>query len=182
MKEDLKNIHSMIEKYHPMYPEEHEYKTNMLEFIKSNPDCLLRSCTLGHFTASSLLLNKDMTHICLMLHAKLNMWLQLGGHCDGDADFLNVAIKEAIEESGIKDISPVKTDIFDIDVHLIPANSRESSHYHFDVRFLLRADHDTLIKNHESSELIWVDKNNDLITNNVSRMLKKFRTFQEYIY
>jgi len=171
-------MYDMIERYNPSYPEEIDYKEYMLEFIRNNPDCLLRSCTTGHFTASSLLLNTDMTRICLMHHAKLNRWLQLGGHCDGDSDLLNVSIKEAQEESGIIDISPVQTDIFDIDVHLIPENSKDRSHYHLDVRFLLRANNDKLIKNHESSDLMWVDINDHLITDNITRMVKKFITYK----
>lgn len=175
----LKHMYDMIERYIPLYQEEIDYKRYMLDFISNNPDCLLRSCTTGHFTSSSLLLNTDMTRICLMHHAKLKKWLQLGGHCDGDSDLLNVAIKEAQEESGITDISPVQTDIFDIDVHLIPENPKDKSHYHLDVRFLLRANNDKLIKNHESSDLMWVDINDNIITDNITRMVRKFSIYKE---
>jgi len=32
------------------------------------------------------------------------MWLQFGGHADGNPDMLSVAKREAEEESGLKDI------------------------------------------------------------------------------
>jgi 8-oxo-dGTP pyrophosphatase MutT (NUDIX family) len=116
-----------------------------------------------------------MTHVCLMHHTKLDQWMQLGGHCDGDFNILNVAIKEAQEESGIKNIRPLKHDIFDIDLHLIPANYHEAAHYHFDVRFLLHAyDNNTLIKNHESKELKWVEKKDKEIPQNVVKMFAKW--------
>jgi 8-oxo-dGTP pyrophosphatase MutT (NUDIX family) len=95
-----------------------------------------------------------------MHHRKLDKWLQPGGHCDGDENVLNVAIKEAQEESGIQSITPITEDIFDVDVHLIPANSRDEAHYHYDVRFLLKAGVDRLIQNHESKELRWVELSN----------------------
>jgi 8-oxo-dGTP pyrophosphatase MutT (NUDIX family) len=95
----------------------------------------------------------------LLYHAKLNQWLQLGGHCDGNPDVLAVAIKEAQEESGIQDIRPVECGIFDIDIHLIPARKHEPEHYHYDIRFLLQVcSNESFVQNHESKELRWIDK------------------------
>ena len=174
MRSDFLKTYQMIEKYETADPNELVFKEKMLEFISACDDCFLRSCAVGHFTSSAFLLNKDKSHVCLMHHAKLNKWMQLGGHCDGDWDILNVAIKEAREESGIKNIKPIKYDIFDIDIHLIPPSSKDHAHYHFDVRFLLHAcDDDTLIRNHESNELKWVKKASQDIPLNVVRMFKK---------
>ena len=176
MKKEFINTYKMLERYEPLYPEEFISKEKMLEFLIACDDCFLRSCRVGHFTSSAFLLNKNMTHVCLMHHTKLDKWMQLGGHCDGDYDILNVAIKEAQEESGIKNIKPIKEEIFDIDVHLIPPNINDEAHYHFDIRFLLHAyDDDTLIKNHESQELRWVKSNDKDVPENVFRMFKKWR-------
>lgn len=175
MRSDFLSTYEMIKRYETVYPEELVFKEKMLEFIFSCDDCFLRSCRVGHFTSSAFLLNKDKTHVCLMHHAKLNKWMQLGGHCDGDSDVLSVAIKEAREESGIENIKPIKSDIFDIDIHLIPPSSKDDAHYHFDIRFLLHAydDDDTLVKNHESNELKWVQKAEHDVPSNVVRMFKK---------
>ncbi len=168
----------MLNEYHPSAPEEQEYKTRMLTFIKDHDDCFERSLAIGHITASAWLLNKAQTHALLMHHAKLDRWVQLGGHCDGDPDVLNVAIKEAQEESGIQGIEPVSNTIFDIDIHLIPANSKEKEHYHYDVRFLLRVTSDKdVVQNNESKELRWISKDkNELPTKeqSVTRMFKKW--------
>lgn len=156
------------------YIEELVYKEKMLELIDTCDDCFLRQCRVGHFTASAFLLNKNMNHVCLMHHTKLDKWLQLGGHCDGDPDILNVSIKEASEESGIKNIKPLTSDIFDMDIHLVPKILNEEPHYHFDIRFLLHAyDDDTLIKNHESKELKWVQKSDKEVSQNLIRMFEK---------
>ena len=110
-----------------------------------------------------------------MHHKKLNNWFQLGGHADGDDDLLNVAVKEAIEESGIEDIEPVQKAIFDIDVHTIPANKKDPEHEHFDVRFLLRVHSDAdFLKNEESNELRWVDKTVESLPTTNATILRMF--------
>jgi len=169
---------TLLHNYTPKAPEEIGYKKTIIDFITQYDQCFERTLEIGHITASSWLLNKSGTHALLMHHAKLNMWVQLGGHCDGDPDVLAVAIKEAQEESGIMGIKPINTTIFDIDVHLIPANSREKEHYHYDIRFLLQVTSDEpVIQNSESKALSWFNKNVlELPTNELSvvRMFKKW--------
>ena|SRR5437016_526296 len=171
---------NLIEKLHNYNPtdEELEFKERMLAFIAQYPNCFERSLAIGHITASSWLINKDNSKALLMHHAKLDRWFQLGGHCDGNSNVLAVAIKEAQEESGIKDIVSVSSHIFDIDIHLIPENKREKEHYHYDVRFLLHVMSDEFIKqNEESKALRWIGKNlNELPTQerSVTRMFEKW--------
>ena len=153
------NLLQLLEKYVPT-AEEVDAKNRTIEFVRNNQNCFERSLKAGHITASAWLLNKSGDKALLTHHKKLDSWFQLGGHCDGDPDVLNVAIKEAQEESGISDIAPVASSIFDIDVHQIPANSKDDAHYHYDIRFLLQAQgSDEIVINHESKELRWIDKN-----------------------
>lgn len=169
---------TLLTEYHPIAQEEHLFKQQMLDFITQHSDCFERFLEKGHVTASALLLNKNHTHALLMHHTKLDKWFQLGGHCDGNPNVVDVAIKEAQEESGIMGIEPVLKSIFDIDIHLIPANKNEKEHYHYDVRFLLHVTSDEeLVQNSESKELRWVRKNpNDLPTSSESvvRMFNKW--------
>ncbi|MFA6456416.1 MAG: NUDIX domain-containing protein, partial [Bacteroidota bacterium] len=87
-------------------------------------------------------------------------WLQLGGHSDGDPDPLNVALREAEEESGIPGIIPLSKEIFDVDVHPIPARKNVPEHFHYDIRYLFEAD-DThsLTITPESKDLAWIPLN-----------------------
>lgn len=126
---------SQLAHYTPTDPYEIECKQKIITLIKQYPNSFERTLSHGHITASCWLVNKDNSKALLMHHAKLNMWVQLGGHCDGDSDVLAVALKEAQEESGIHDIIPVSTEIFDIDIHLLPAHSKEAGTLHYDVRF-----------------------------------------------
>lgn len=168
----------LLKEYHPVAQEEIKCKDRMIEFIKKNPNCFDRSLKEGHITGSAWLLSKDGSKVLLMHHAKMNRWLQLGGHCDGECDVLEVAVKEAQEESGIINIVPVSTKIFDIDIHLIPERVDEPAHYHYDVRFLLQVNSDEpVVQNRESKELRWIDKDpNSLPTDNPSvvRMFNKW--------
>ena len=96
---------------------------------------------MGHITGSAWVVDIAGNRVLLADHAKLGRWLQPGGHSDGDPDTLAVALREAREESGL-DVRALDDAIFDIDVHRIPARGDEPAHLHFDVRFLVQAEHD----------------------------------------
>ena len=98
----------------------------------------MRSHPVGHFTGSAWLVSADGERVLLTHHRKLDRWLQLGGHADGDRDLANVALREAEEESGLIDLV-VEPDIFDLDRHRIPARGDEPEHWHYDVRYVVRA-------------------------------------------
>src|SRR5436309_1471060 len=97
----------LLETYAPCYQEELVNKARMIAFVTEWPSCFERSLEVGHITGSAWLLNHDCSKVLLTHHKKLNLWLQLGGHCDGESDVLAVALREAQEESGITDIIPL---------------------------------------------------------------------------
>ena len=146
----------LLESYQPQEACQEETKERMLAFIARAPDCLFRSCLEGHFTASCWLLSPDDEAVLLTHHRKLGKWLQLGGHADGDEDLAEVALKEASEESGIHDIQLISPGIFDIDIHLIPPYGSDPGHYHYDVRFALRAGTRGFSVSEESLDLAWI--------------------------
>lgn len=149
----------LLNSYDPKDHQERAYRGQIIEFVQAHANCFDRGLWFGHITASAWLVDRHNTHALLMHHRKLDDWFQLGGHCDGHSDVVQVAIKEAQEESGIQNIVPVHQEIFDIDVHTIPANSKEATHIHYDVRFLLQVVSDEVVhKNAESKELRWVGR------------------------
>lgn len=126
-------------------------------FVAANADCFERSLLEGHVTGSAWIVDASRSRCLLTHHRKLERWLQLGGHADGEADVLGVAMREAREESGLASLRVVTPAIFDCDVHLIPARKSEPDHWHYDVRFLFEADPDeALVVSEESKELAWV--------------------------
>lgn len=128
----------------------------IVAFVDNHQDCLWRTQLAGHITASAWVMNAEGNAVLLIHHRKLDRWLQPGGHADGDADTLAVAQREVWEETGLT-TEPWTTEIFDVDVHLIPARGAEPQHYHYDVRHLLRpAAGIQLAHNHEVKAAKWV--------------------------
>lgn len=143
--------------YAAKHPEEAATTGRFIDFVNAETDCFERSLAMGHVTGSAWIVNADGSQVLLTHHAKLDRWLQLGGHADGEADVLAVAFKEAREESGLHDFEPVGDGIFDLDIHPIPARKSDPEHLHYDVRYVLRATGNTdYIVSDESHDLRWV--------------------------
>ena len=107
-------------------------------------------------TGSAWLVSGDGQRVLLTHHRKLDRWLQLGGHADGDADLAAVALREAEEESGLRGLSLESPAIFDLDRHWIPARGEVAGHWHYDVRYVVRAGADERFKvSAESLALAW---------------------------
>lgn len=131
-------------------------RDNVLSFLDDHPNALERTCTEGHLTGSAFVVDPSRARAVLLLHAKLGLWLQPGGHADGDANLAGVAVREAREETGIDDLQVVLPAI-DVDIHEVRPPG-EPPHLHLDVRYLVLAPPSaTLVSNHESRELRWVD-------------------------
>ncbi len=147
----------LLEEYGKRHPEEGGVIGGFLDFVRSEPQCFERTLAKGHITGSAWIVSEDGGEVLLTHHRKLDRWLQLGGHADGDADVLAVALKEAREESGLEDFEPLGGGIFDLDIHPIPARKDEPEHLHYDVRFVLRATGPTAYTvSEESHDLRWV--------------------------
>jgi len=153
---DLRFARRLLDAYEPPTAAQERERARMLAFLDEHPaDAHLRSCVPGHLTASALVLDARGERALLGFHRKLGRWLQLGGHCDGDANLARVALREAVEESGIGDlaIDPLPVDL---DVHVIPARGSEPEHLHLDTRFLIHAPTDArATASEESLELRW---------------------------
>lgn len=133
----------------------------------------------SHLTGSSWIVNRDGTETLLTHHAKLGMWLQLGGHIEQDESVLDASLREAKEESGLTSLRILDERIYDIDAHIIPAGPKGEEHYHFDIRYLLQADSDEdLMISDESRDLKWVKPDEVAGYNSnesVLRMLRKMK-------
>lgn len=167
----------LLNHYRPYNETERKFHQEISDFVKANPSCFERSLLVGHVTASAWILDKTRTFTLLTHHKKLNQWFQTGGHCDGDSDVLRVALKEAQEETGLKNISVISPEIFDIDIHIIPERKGIPVHLHYDVRFLLEADmNENVTVSSESTALKWiplsqVSEYND--SDSIMRMVEK---------
>lgn len=152
---DLARARSTIERHVPRDRKQAQAREFVLAWIDAHPDALLRSCLDGHLTSSALVLDASGARALLTLHRKLGRWLQLGGHCDGDANLAGSALREASEESGISGLA-IDPELIDLDCHRIPARAGEPEHWHLDARFLVRAPPAALARiSQESRALRW---------------------------
>jgi 8-oxo-dGTP pyrophosphatase MutT (NUDIX family) len=147
----LQQLHS----YQTPFPEEKDFVPRFLELLKSN-DAFQRTHLPGHITGSAWIVSKTKDQTLLVHHAKLNKWVQPGGHADGDENVLQVALREAEEETGLKKFKITET-IFDIDIHTIPERKDFPQHQHYDIRYLLEADtNEQIVVSEESHDVKWV--------------------------
>ena len=172
-------LSQLVDRYQMRYPEEAQMIERLQAFIRDNPDCFKRQLAVGHVTGSAWLLDAKGTTVLMTHHKKLNIWVQLGGHADGDPNVEQVAYREAIEESGLVGLQFVEQELFDIDIHLIPARGHEAAHYHYDCRFLFRAVDDHYTVSDESHDLLWValdDMGSVTTEPSIMRMVDKTQT------
>jgi len=126
------------------------------ELLAEGGHGFLRERLAGHFTASAWLVAADGERTLLTHHRKLGLWLQLGGHADGDDDLARAALKEAGEESGLPGLRLEGDAIFDLDRHWIPEHKGVPPHWHYDVRYVVRAGADeAFVVSDESHALGW---------------------------
>ena len=115
---------------------EDDLRRRILQFCNEHEDALYRTCVEGHLTGSAVVVDTSRRATLLVHHAKLDRWLQPGGHADGEGDLAQVALREATEETGIADLEVV-TPAISVDIHEIPTRGSEVRHLHLDVRFLV---------------------------------------------
>ena len=138
-----------------LHPAQQETVDDFIALLGDVEDPFERARLAGHFTASALVVSGDGQRTLLTHHRKLGLWLQPGGHADGDRDLARVALRETEEETGLVDVR-VQPGIFDLDRHWIPEHKGIPGHWHYDVRYVVRAGADeTFAVSEESHALAW---------------------------
>ncbi|WP_238382805.1 NUDIX hydrolase [Cognatilysobacter segetis] len=156
--ETLARLRADLQAYAARWPDEAATVGHFIALLDELPSSPFHRERLeGHFTGSAWLVDRSGERVLLTHHRKLGRWLQLGGHADGDVDLANVALKEAEEESGLRDLT-LQPGVFDLDRHWIPARGDVPAHWHYDVRFVVRAGRDeAFVVSDESLALAWRD-------------------------
>ncbi|GAA0083904.1 NUDIX hydrolase [Clostridium sp. CTA-7] len=176
-----------IKEYTPYNDQEATDKEAILYSIDNFNNLLTRENPLAHITSSGYIVNKDKTKVLMIYHNIYNSWSWTGGHADGDDDLLYVAIKEAKEETGVKNIKALDSKIFSLDVLPVPAHIKRgkfvSSHLHLSVAYLLEADEndELIIKEDENSGVKWISIDEVGIYSTEPDMIKLYEKFNQKI-
>ena len=152
-----------IKNYIPVNEQESKDKEIIIDFINKNEDVLTRENEVAHLTSSGFIVNKNRDKVLMIHHNIYNSWGWTGGHADGDSDLLEVAIKEAKEETGITNVRPIIDDICCIDILTVKGHIKKGKyvapHLHLSVAYVLEADEaeEVKVKEDENSGVKWVD-------------------------
>jgi 8-oxo-dGTP pyrophosphatase MutT (NUDIX family) len=172
---------NFLRDHHTHFMDESGFVKRAINYIEQHEDCFYRELWPAHVTGSAWVVSPDRERVLLMHHKKHDQWFQPGGHADGDADIVRVALRETSEETGL-DSTQVKLlnlNVFDVDIHTIPAIGSDPQHEHIDVRFLVEIDDSLPVPgNDESHDVLWVQLNDvPRFNNNRStyRMVSKTR-------
>ena len=95
-----------LQTYPHFFAEERLAVPRFLKLL-AHPDAYQRMHLPGHITGSAWIVDEARQHTVLVHHAKLNIWVQPGGHADGEDDVLAVALREAEEETGLRQLTIV---------------------------------------------------------------------------
>lgn len=167
-----------LAKYRERWPADAGVVDLFRDLLHEGGDVFRRERLAGHFTASAWLVAADGQRALLTHHRKLGLWLQLGGHADGDPVLSRAALREAEEESGLGGLR-IEDGIFDLDRHWIPEHKGVPAHWHYDVRYVVRAGEDeAFVVSDESHALAWRDvaelAGDDAADASVRRMARKW--------
>ena len=151
-----------INNYVPKNEREKQDKKVILECMKLFPNnILLRNNEIAHITSSGFITNQALDK-CLMIHHNIrNAWAWTGGHADGNGNLLEVATKEAYEETGVK-VEPLSSEIASIDIFSVSGHVKRgnfiNSHLHLSVAYIFIANEKDLpiVKPDENSAVEWL--------------------------
>lgn len=155
-------LYHQILAYTPKNEQEASDKDLILRCCRTMEDLWTRDNGTCHFTASAWVVSPDRKQALMAYHNLYQSWAWLGGHADGETDLLQVALREAREESGVTHIRPVREDIFSLEILSVNAHHKRgkyvSTHLHLNVTYLLEADvTDALVvKPDENSGVRWI--------------------------
>jgi 8-oxo-dGTP pyrophosphatase MutT (NUDIX family) len=170
----------LIRRHSPFDPSESDSRDQTLRWLAESPDPLNRHIyTPGHATGSAFIIDPTRQNVLLVLHGKLNLWLQPGGHAEPtESDPLIVACRESLEEVGLP-LHPATARFHDIDVHRVPPRGENPAHLHFDFRYLFTTPITPLTASSDALEAKWFTLQEALkITTDsgVQRMIRKLST------
>jgi len=151
---------ALLHQHQTEFEEELAFLAQTISFVMQQDAFWQRSTLEGHLTGSAWVCSADGGAVLLLHHAKLDRWLQPGGHVDAeDSSLVETARREAMEECGMKVLELYSPGIFDLDVHEIPARGAEPAHFHYDLRFLFHVPEGTQIERNllETKAIAWLN-------------------------
>lgn len=151
-----------IANFSPSSPEEAAAQNAILWYAGVFGDqILLRDNLMAHITSSGFIMNPALDKVLMIHHNIRDAWAWTGGHADGDADLLSVALREAREETGVQAIAPLSADLASVDILPVYPHTKNgrclNAHMHLSVAYILVCGEDehVRVKPDENSGVRW---------------------------
>lgn len=156
-----KNLKERIEAFQPYNEQEERDKEMILHFLSAGDSVYFRENCGAHMSASAWVVNQTHDKVLMAYHNIYDSWAWTGGHADGEMDLLHVAVREAMEETGLTKVAPVMEDIFSLEILTVDGHEKKgvyvSSHQHLNITYLLEGDDRQVLqrKEDENSAVGW---------------------------
>jgi 8-oxo-dGTP pyrophosphatase MutT (NUDIX family) len=144
-------LRAQIERIDPVDQRERDSIAATLDRLTWPEDPFDERESAHHLTASAFVISSR--GVILHRHRRLGIWVQPGGHVDAGEGPDAAALRETLEETGLRvaHLDPVA--LFHVDVHPGP-----KGHTHYDLRYVLAAEaNDPSPPAGESPEVFWFD-------------------------
>ncbi len=157
------NLKKQISHYMPYNIQEAKEQAVILKYMSTFENLLTRENEFAHFTASAWIVNPERTKVLMAYHNIYQSWSWIGGHADGNANLLAVALKETTEETGLMNISPLANTIYSLEILGVPSHMKKSipiaTHLHLNITYLIEANETELtrVKEDENSAIKWME-------------------------
>jgi 8-oxo-dGTP pyrophosphatase MutT (NUDIX family) len=154
-------LQTILGAYVPEGDEEARDLGRLRALVTTSVDPWTRTLPL-HVTGSAVVVHPPTRRVLLRWHARMQAWLQVGGHGDpGEVDPFAIAHREAVEETGLTDLvawpDPRQPRIVQIAVVPVPAGKGEPPHEHGDIRYALATGSpEAVVPEDDSAALVWL--------------------------
>lgn len=140
---DRMDLTEQIRRYEPFNRQEEQDQKLILSCLQTMEQVFTRENAVAHMTASAWVVNPSRDKVLLAYHRIYGSWAWLGGHADGERDLLKVALREASEESGVKELRAISEEIYSLEVLTVNGHFKRGSyvpsHLHLNITYLLEA-------------------------------------------
>ena len=153
---------AQITGFSPCCEQEESDKKTILSLCGGAEGVLTRDNKLCHLTSSGLILNETKDKMLMVHHNIYQTWTWTGGHTDGDDDLEAVAIREAVEETGVIRAGLMLDGIASLDIMPVFGHRKNGAyvgaHLHLNAAYILQAsEKDALtVREDENSGVAWV--------------------------
>ena len=156
------DIYSQIKAYSAQTEVEAQTRAAFLAAWENEGERLLYRENERHFVASAMVVSPALDKVLMVHHNQFQAFTWPGGHADGEADLLAVALREVGEETGIEKVYPLCAAPLSLDILQVAPHEKKgrpvASHAHYCATFgLIAPEKQALaVKEDENSAVKWV--------------------------